>query len=162
MRIDRLRSSLTLRTPPGDAGEAARPAISIATATADGLLPRYRERLVSAAPMLATLPDGEQRVCVATMVEGWLDDDGMVPGALRDRALVSIVDDIAGFGPLEQLLGDDSVTEIMVNGPDETYVERNGVIAPAGIRFATVTTSAASSSAFWCRRGVAWTTHHPW
>src|SRR3982750_312025 len=43
------------------------------------------------------------------------------------RAIVSdITDDILGYGPLEPLLRDDTVTEVMVNGYDRVYVERHG------------------------------------
>jgi len=44
----------------------------------------------------------------------------------RDRLVEEIVDEVLGLGPLEPLLRDDSVTEIMVNGPDRIYVERAG------------------------------------
>src|SRR5438067_2618533 len=52
------------------------------------------------------------------------------------RALVKqLTDDILGYGPLEQLLADDSVTEVMVNAADRVYVERSGRIERAGARF---------------------------
>src|SRR6266446_6485501 len=44
----------------------------------------------------------------------------------RQRIALEIADDILGHGPLEKLLADDSVTEIMVNGPHEIWVERLG------------------------------------
>src|SRR4249920_1286390 len=46
----------------------------------------------------------------------------------RRRVVREITDDILGYGPLEPLLRDDSVTEVMVNGPDRIYVERAGKI----------------------------------
>ncbi len=52
-------------------------------------------------------------------------------GALRER--VSLL--ATGLGPLEPLLADTAVDEVMVNGPDEVYVERGGLIRPAGVRF---------------------------
>ena len=51
------------------------------------------------------------------------------PGISRDdreRLAAEIADDILGHGPLERLLADDSVTEIMVNGPFDVWVERQG------------------------------------
>src|SRR5436305_2260114 len=52
------------------------------------------------------------------------------------RALVKqLTDDILGYGPLEQLLADDSVTEVMVNAPDRVYVERSGKIERTPVRF---------------------------
>jgi pilus assembly protein CpaF len=46
-----------------------------------------------------------------------------------------VSDDVAGFGPIEFLLKDPEVTEVMVNGPDDVYVERGGRIerAPDGL-----------------------------
>ncbi len=37
-----------------------------------------------------------------------------------------LVDELLGFGPLEELLGDSDVSDIMVNGPDQTYIEKKG------------------------------------
>ncbi|HEX2070598.1 MAG TPA: CpaF family protein [Thermoleophilaceae bacterium] len=42
-----------------------------------------------------------------------------------------------GLGPLEPLLADPAVDEVMVNGPGDVYVERGGRIRPAGVRFET-------------------------
>src|ERR1700749_672690 len=44
----------------------------------------------------------------------------------RNRIALEIADDILGHGPLERLLADDSVTEIMVNGPSDIWIEREG------------------------------------
>src|SRR5947208_16078820 len=44
----------------------------------------------------------------------------------RRQLVREITDDILGYGPLEPLLRDDSVTEVMVNGYDRIYIERNG------------------------------------
>ncbi len=46
-----------------------------------------------------------------------------------------IVDDMLGLGPLEPLLQDESVTDIMVNGPDQVYVERKGKLTLTDIKF---------------------------
>ena len=46
----------------------------------------------------------------------------------RRQITREITDDILGYGPLEPFLRDDSVTEVMVNGPDAIYVERHGKI----------------------------------
>src|SRR5690606_32130044 len=37
-----------------------------------------------------------------------------------------LIDELLGFGPLEELLGDPDVTDIMVNGPSQTYIEKKG------------------------------------
>src|ERR1700722_1263896 len=53
----------------------------------------------------------------------------------RDQITPDLADDILGHGPLERLLADDSVTEIMVNGPYDIWVERNGKLSPTTVRF---------------------------
>jgi pilus assembly protein CpaF len=51
-----------------------------------------------------------------------------VTGDERQRLIVELVGDIGGLGPLEPLLADPTITEIMVNGPSQIYIERNGKI----------------------------------
>lgn len=46
-----------------------------------------------------------------------------------------LVDELLGLGPLEELLADTDITDIMVNGPEQTYVERKGKLELANIRF---------------------------
>jgi pilus assembly protein CpaF len=53
----------------------------------------------------------------------------------RERLTLEIADDILGYGPLERLLEDDSITEIMVNGPSEVWIERQGRLYETTVRF---------------------------
>jgi pilus assembly protein CpaF len=53
----------------------------------------------------------------------------------RERVAAEIADDILGHGPLERLLADESVTEIMVNGPYDVWVERQGRLYETTVRF---------------------------
>jgi pilus assembly protein CpaF len=53
----------------------------------------------------------------------------------REQLAVALSDDILGYGPLERLLADDSVTEIMVNGPHEVWLERNGRLQKTAVLF---------------------------
>ncbi|MCL4255041.1 MAG: Flp pilus assembly complex ATPase component TadA, partial [Anaerolineae bacterium] len=53
----------------------------------------------------------------------------------RQRLFEAIVDDILGFGPIEPLLDDDSVSEIMVNGPRMVFAERKGQLSRTNITF---------------------------
>lgn len=56
--------------------------------------------------------------------------------AREQRALaVELVHDILGLGPLEPLLEDETISDIMVNGPDRTFVERRGKVVLSGVRF---------------------------
>ncbi|MCW2700260.1 MAG: type secretion system protein [Blastococcus sp.] len=53
----------------------------------------------------------------------------------RQRLTAELADDVLGYGPLQRLLNDDLVTEIMVNGPDSIYVERGGKLERTATRF---------------------------
>ena len=55
--------------------------------------------------------------------------------AERVRIQQEIADDILGYGPLEPYLRDESITEIMVNGAEDVYIERNGRIERANVSF---------------------------
>ncbi len=55
----------------------------------------------------------------------------------RARIRELILRDTVGLGPLEQLLADPAVTEVMVNGADAVYVERGGRIEPTEVRFSS-------------------------
>src|SRR5690348_12077172 len=53
----------------------------------------------------------------------------------RQRIALEITDDILGHGPLERLLADETVTEIMVNGPYEIWIERGGRLSQSDVQF---------------------------
>jgi pilus assembly protein CpaF len=53
----------------------------------------------------------------------------------RQRIALEIADDILGHGPLERLLADESVTEIMVNGPYDVWIERGGRLSQSDVQF---------------------------
>ena len=53
----------------------------------------------------------------------------------RRQVTREITDDILGYGPLEPLLRDNSITEVMVNNYDRVYIERNGKIETASVTF---------------------------
>ena len=59
------------------------------------------------------------------------------PLSAADKAqlIQEVSDDILGYGPIEKLLGDENVSEVMVNGPDFVYVERGGKVERDGTTF---------------------------
>ena len=82
------------------------------------------------------LPEGELAAQVRLTLQQVLDtEQSPLPLADRTRIAQDISDDILGHGPLEPYLRDAEVTEIMVNGPDDIYIERDGKISPVEARF---------------------------
>ena len=59
------------------------------------------------------------------------------PLSAADKAqlIQDVSDDILGYGPIDRLLKDDEITEVMVNGPEKVYVERNGRLERASASF---------------------------
>jgi pilus assembly protein CpaF len=57
-------------------------------------------------------------------------------GVEREELLEEICNDVLGLGPLEPLLAEDGISDIMINGARECYIETNGRVTPVSIRFA--------------------------
>ena len=86
--------------------------------------------------VLAEMPLEEARLIVIAMARQIVDTD--VPDsfdASRVQLLNELVDDIIGLGPIETLLRDSTVSEIMVNGAERIYVERFGRIELTDVEF---------------------------
>jgi pilus assembly protein CpaF len=85
--------------------------------------------------MEITRDDLSKRVLAA--LQDVLQRDSVPLGAVeRTRLTQEISDDILGYGPIEPLLRDPDVTEVMVNAPDAVYVERNGRLELSVAQFA--------------------------
>ncbi len=71
-----------------------------------------------------------------TMAIEIIKNDEMFRGAIdRKKVVEELVHDLTGFGPINPLLMDPEVTEVMVNGPDMVYIERKGKLMLTGVRF---------------------------
>ena len=64
---------------------------------------------------------------------------GALYGEAKEAVVRSVLDEAIGLGPIQTLIDDPNVSEVMVNAPDDIYVERDGVIYPAPVRFRDVT-----------------------
>ncbi len=56
-------------------------------------------------------------------------------GAEQRQMVENLVDDMLGLGPLEPLIADDAITDIMVNGPYQIYIEKNGKLVLSDVKF---------------------------
>ncbi|MGV8846224.1 CpaF family protein [Tessaracoccus sp.] len=79
-------------------------------------------------PGLQSLVREELRAVIAT-------GDSALTSEERRRLVDEVMSDVIGLGPIQQLLADDTVTEVMVNGPDRVYVEQGGRITMTDITF---------------------------
>lgn len=86
---------------------------------------------------VARMPEEELRQLVGGLLDDILDGDKRynTPQIPRGVLKKSVFDEVIGLGPLEELLADDAVTEIMVNRHDEIFVERSGRLARSSVIF---------------------------
>jgi pilus assembly protein CpaF len=85
----------------------------------------------------AESPGPIDRASLTAIVQRLIDEERRVlPAAVRRAAIEAVIDETLGFGPLEPLLRDADVTEVMVNGPDRIFVERSGRLTRVAARFA--------------------------
>ena len=98
----------------------------------------YRRRLLEEVNLaeLAQLTDTQRRVRLERIVGRMVTREGPVMTTSQRSALIRrVIDEAVGLGVLEPLLADPSITEIMVNGPGDVWVERDGQIEPADVHF---------------------------
>ncbi len=73
---------------------------------------------------------------VSQCINEILDQEGrLITDSDRERLTNEIKNELLGLGPLEPLLWDDSITDILVNGPNQVYVEREGKLYPTRVTF---------------------------
>ena len=72
--------------------------------------------------------------CERVLIDPAFDE---VPASQRQQLISQVLDEVCGLGPLQPLLDDPSVTEIMVNGCESLFFERDGKLQPADTVFET-------------------------
>ncbi len=58
-----------------------------------------------------------------------------VPDSIRQQITREVLDEVLGYGPIQPLLNDPDVSEVMVNGPKKVYIEKKGKLAKTGVTF---------------------------
>jgi len=101
--------------------------------TRDELIREIRMKLqgqvINAFDTLLDAKPAEVRQKIEGIVDRTIDAEGFaVTRDERTRLIDEMSNDVTGFGPLEPLLHDETITEVMVNGPTNIYIERNGKI----------------------------------
>jgi pilus assembly protein CpaF len=82
----------------------------------------------------------QQRDALTRVLEAAFDEEVTARNLVLSRSekvqlQISLINDILGYGPLQPLLDDPEISEIMVNGPHQIYVERKGKVELTGVRF---------------------------
>ena len=85
---------------------------------------------------LKSLSKAGMRDQIAGVVERLIVDDQLpITVAERDRLIEEVLDEVFGLGPLEVLLKDPTISDILVNGFDNIYIERSGRLVETNVRF---------------------------
>ncbi len=78
----------------------------------------------------------EVEALITSYCQRVLDDNPInVPRGERARIVADICDEILGLGPIEPLLKDETITEVMINGPKKIFVERRGKLQLTNVQF---------------------------
>ncbi len=122
---------LRLVAEPADDARPADPLSSLKERVHEALLQRLGLRLFD-----ASLNEDQLRAFVVQEIGALLEaESAPLSPAERARLVAAIGDDVLGLGPIERFLADETVTEVMVNGSDPIYVERNGRLQRTDARF---------------------------
>jgi pilus assembly protein CpaF len=126
-----------LHNPGLQARRVSAPATSAAQDTYQDLKTRVQNKLLSNLdPTMDVSKIIEVRRTIQDMFEQILNEENIVLSRPeRARLFEQIAAEILGFGPLQPLLEDESITEIMVNGAKNIYVERKGKIIRVPVTF---------------------------
>ena len=76
-----------------------------------------------------------RRIVEGICADAIKDNPFAIPLGDRERLVEELISEILGLGPIEPLLKDSSVTEVMVNGPDSIYIERKCRLQKTDVRF---------------------------
>ncbi|WP_418314538.1 CpaF family protein [Salicibibacter kimchii] len=102
------------------------------------LLEHYKDRLLNETNLdhLTSMEASEMRVTIERLVNQFMSEEKVVLSKRgKDSLIDQLVNDAVGFGPLEPLLNDSEITEILINGHKEVYIEKNGQLALTELKF---------------------------
>ena len=104
---------------------------------AESLRRRLHERLLGTFDFgeATGLSPSELSARAETHVRAMLDTEPATPGVDRDALVRGVLDDVFRLGPLQPLFDRDDVADILVVAPDKVFVERNGTLEEAPVRF---------------------------
>jgi pilus assembly protein CpaF len=104
----------------------------------DDLQDRLHRKLVEILDpeKLERLPEDQRSATLRALINQLIEKENAQLSAVRRHELIEdLHDEMLGLGPLEKLLRDASISDILVNGPDQVYVERHGTLAECPVHF---------------------------
>ena len=104
----------------------------------NNLVEHYKARLLTETNLeqLTGLSQGEMRLSIERTISQFMTEEKVViPRHDKEVLLTRLIDESVGFGPLEPLLNDPDITEILINGPNEVFIEKKGKLLITDTKF---------------------------
>lgn len=104
----------------------------------DELVEHYKARLLrdTNLEVLTKLSQGEMKLKIEQLISQFMSEERVIISRNDKELLITrILDESVGYGPLEPLINDSSITEILINGSNEVYVERLGKLQLTEVKF---------------------------
>ncbi|AMG29407.1 CpaF family protein [Grimontia hollisae] len=98
----------------------------------------FREKIFDAidAETISSLSKAELKNQLIQAINVLADQDNTpVPSTLRNQFVGMMYDELRGLGPIQTLIEDDSISDIMVNGPKDIFIERHGLVEKSSVTF---------------------------
>lgn len=142
--LKRLEAQKQVDQPPTAKGaEKAKTSAIVRTDAHQSLKSKIHRRIVDQMSLeeskALTEKDVDRKVleaAVANIANAAMDEEPVpIPRNERTRIITEVVDEVLGFGPIDPLLKDESISEVMVNSPSQIYVERKGKLVLTDVRF---------------------------
>ncbi|PLR70120.1 CpaF family protein [Bacillus sp. UMB0728] len=102
------------------------------------LIEHYKARLLRETNLeqLTSLTQGEMRLAIERMVSQFMTEEKVIISRRdKETLLTRLIDESVGFGPLEPLLQDEEITEILINGHKQVYIEKKGKLQLTPLQF---------------------------
>jgi pilus assembly protein CpaF len=131
------RLAEVIQSAPDEEAKAAGSRAALSTSQWD-LVARVHERLIDEldSGKIQALGREEAREAVEAAARATMGELAPnVAGLERDELAAHVADEVLGLGPIEPLVNDPSVSEVMVNAPDTVYFEREGIIYRSDVQF---------------------------
>ncbi|MCS7287003.1 MAG: CpaF family protein [Anaerolineae bacterium] len=122
---------------PAEPKKFARPPVTTEMDKFTYIFQRVQDRLISEIDLSKVeINEAEIRRKVDQILNDVLAEEHIFLSRIeRDRLFNQLMDEILGYGPIQPLLNDDTINEVMVNGPYKVYIERDGKIEKTNITF---------------------------
>jgi pilus assembly protein CpaF len=119
----------------GKPGDRSKPSQQLRMDPFQALKSRIHQRIVGELSM-SELDRRQLEEAVTLIASTCMEEEPVpVPRTERGRIIAELIDEVTGYGPIQSLLKDESVSEVMVNGPNQVYAERKGKLVLTDIRF---------------------------